>query len=392
MTDADEMSWSVLLLLSCVVVVAVTYVLQVDCWIIPMTRNRGNRSSKSVSLQGLSSSAKDPSTNSRSSSSPPPRPRLVVLIPAYNEESRIRSTLESYTTFLQKFHSDLDPQIWVVDDGSKDSTIDVVTAFSKTGDQNLDDIDDKDNQSSSCEENDRIINVRCIPMEKNGGKGAALAKGVSVLVDEEEQKLHRLDATNATTVYRNTIILTQDADGSGDLIYLQEMLEKLTMILERETQADKKGSDHDNNETAAFWSRPAVAIGNRNYDPFTPRGVTRWGFQTTVKLIMSDLRVSDSQCGYKLMTLPAAKLMYNNLHLQGWSHDVEVLYKAKLNNIPIDGSTRMDWFDKDGSKLVESGVLRVSLKMLLDVLRLRINHSLTGKWTLTDEEDRLKQS
>mmetsp|Transcript_21837 Transcript_21837/g.51522 ORF Transcript_21837/g.51522 Transcript_21837/m.51522 type:complete len:380 (+) Transcript_21837:105-1244(+) len=378
----NQMSWTDLLLLSFVIIVA-THMIKVGCWTVPVTNNRRvDRSSKSVPLQH---SANDPPTTH---SQPIPPPRLVVLIPAYNEESRIRSTLESYTAFLQKFHADLDPQIWVVDDGSTDSTIDVVTSFSKTGHEKLDNVDDKSNQPSRCAENDRRIKIRCIPMEKNGGKGAALAKGVSVLAEEEEG-----DTTNVT-VDRNVIILTQDADGSGDLKYLQSMLEKLTMVLERETQVKNNSSDDDDdgtNNVTSFWSHPAVVIGNRNYDFFTPRGVTRWGFQTTVKLIMNDLRVSDSQCGYKLMTLPAAKLMYNKLHLQGWSHDVEVLYKAKLYDIPID-EISIDWFDKDGSKLVETGVLRVSLKMLLDVLTLRINHSLTGKWTLTDDENKTKQS
>ncbi|KAL3917825.1 MAG: hypothetical protein SGARI_007621 [Bacillariaceae sp.] len=135
-----------------------------------------------------------------------------------------------------------------------------------------------------------------------------------------------------------------------------------------------------------FWSTPAMVVGNRNYDFFSPRGVTRWGFQTTVKLLMNDLRVQDSQCGYKLMTLPAAQLLYKDLHLQGWSHDVEVLYKAKLYDIPI-AEIPMDWEDKDGSKVVESGVAKVSVEMLLDVMRLRWNYSVTKAWRLPQRED-----
>lgn len=249
-------------------------------------------------------------------------PRIVVLIPAYNEENRIRDTLDTYESFL--IDKGLSCSIVVVDDGSSDKTVKVVNSFP----------------------NNEKIPIKCIKMAKNGGKGAALACGIQAITNE-----------CSNDEMESILILTQDADGSGDLMYLDSMIERLMSLVAGE-------------DDIPDWRKPALVIGNRNYNLFTPRGITRWGFQTAVKVIMNDLRVRDSQCGYKLLTLAAAKDLYQDLDIRGWAHDVEVLYRAKLVDMPIS-EIPIDWFDKDGSKVVESGVARVSLQMLLDVIRVR---------------------
>lgn len=52
---------------------------------------------------------------------------ISVVIPAYNESKRIRSTLEKVENFLKK--KNWDYEIIVVDDGSKDNTADIVRSF-----------------------------------------------------------------------------------------------------------------------------------------------------------------------------------------------------------------------------------------------------------------------
>jgi dolichyl-phosphate beta-glucosyltransferase len=175
------------------------------------------------------------------------------------------------------------------------------------------------------------------------------------------------------------LILTQDADGSGDLTYLPYMIQRLSKSVSQMTEVASSSGGSCN----MWWTKPGMVVGNRNYNFFSPRGVTRWGFQTVVSLLLMNdgLRVRDSQCGYKLMTFCAAQSLYHQLHLQGWSHDVEVLYRAKLLQIPIE-EMAIDWEDKDGSKVVASGVAKVSLQMLWDVLRLRWNYSVTKSWNV----------
>ena len=219
-------------------------------------------------------------------------PLLIILIPAYNEEERIQSTLESYQDYL--IQSQWDCEILVVDDGSQDKTFGLVDSFPGK------------------------IPITCIKMTNNGGKGAAIAMGVQEILDS----------------YSNAMILTQDADGSGNLKYLDAMMKMLkTLII-------------DHSDGTLEWKKQAMVTGNRNYNLFSKRGITRWGFQTAVRLIMND-DLGDTQCAYKLFTLSAASTLYKDLHLKGWSHDVEVLFMpnsgASLFAICLsNGRTRTD--------------------------------------------------
>jgi len=272
-------------------------------------------------------------------------PRLIILIPAYNEEYRIESTLERYQDFLVSTLSHdkngtcllfREPEIVIVDDGSRDATLKVVENFPAK------------------------IQIRTVALAENSGKGAALARGIKEIFESSSSS--------------NTYILTQDADGSGDLIYLEGMLNKLGNLL----SCDETSTT----TTANGVTDQGLVVGNRNYNLFSSRGITRWGFQSCVRIITSNkLRVKDSQCGYKLMTLETARVLYKNLYLKGWAHDVEVLLRASILNIPIE-ETNIEWEDMDGSKITETGVVKVSLQMLLDIIRLRWNYSIVKSWKL----------
>lgn len=240
------------------------------------------------------------------------------------------------------------PSIQLVDDGSIDATIEVVENFKAK------------------------IPIRTVALEENGGKGAALAKGVRAISES---------VSTPVGGGGDTLVLTQDADGSGDLVYLDTMLNTLRKLLDCDGAAAARPTPTTTPGGRNNAGRGLV-IGNRNYELFSPRGITRWGFQTCVRILTSNtLRVKDSQCGYKLMTLNTAEALYRNLHLKGWSHDVEVLFKASLLNIPID-EISIDWQDKDGSKITETGIVKVSLQMLWDVIRLRWNYSIVKSWKL----------
>ena len=283
----------------------------------PFSSSKSSSSSPSFRDQHFLSTVKSTTANSIPIPTPTIKegllPRLVIIIPAYNEENRIRSTLECYQDFLLKksiSSNNDDPgdndndndisssilfrevEIVIVDDGSIDSTCEVIQNFPAK------------------------IPIRTISMEENKGKGAAIARGVQYIVDN-----NNTDDNKST----GTLILTQDADGSGDLIYLNDMLGKLRKLLQvvpcDDEDNNTENSDDDNEDGSSFidWSIPGIVIGNRNYKIFSSRGITRIGFQTCVRILtMNKLRIQDSQCGYKLMTLNASKKIYKNLHLQGW--------------------------------------------------------------------------
>lgn len=76
---------------------------------------------------------------------------ISVVIPAYNEAQRLGSTLEQAVEYLSR--RGLSYELLVVDDGSRDRTVEVAEGFSGRG-------------------------VRVIRHERNRGKGAAIRTGV----------------------------------------------------------------------------------------------------------------------------------------------------------------------------------------------------------------------
>jgi dolichyl-phosphate beta-glucosyltransferase len=279
----------------------------------------------------------------------PPVPHLVVLLPAYNEVQRIGGTIETYQSYLessdqwkQKTH------ILVVDDGSKDGTAGFVQSWKSDG----------------------KVNVDCVSLSQNQGKGVALSFGIRHLATQFAEE--------------PCLVLIADADGSGDISCLDKMVQSLGHLIASQTALPTKES---------FWRTQALLVGNRGYEGSSvSRSILRWGFRTTVRILCGDLRVNDSQCGFKLLTLTAANRLYANLNLKRWSHDVEVLYRAREYNIPISEEP-VRWQDKEGSKLITGsplGAVRASSTMLLEVLRMRIEYTM-GRWKLPSEKDRMDQ-
>src|ERR1700757_4383776 len=80
-------------------------------------------------------------------------PDLSVIIPAYNEEQRLPSTLASVYDYLARSGKTF--EVLVVDDGSRDRTVDVVDAFAKDH-----------------------PGVRAVSYSPNQGKGHALKTGI----------------------------------------------------------------------------------------------------------------------------------------------------------------------------------------------------------------------
>jgi dolichyl-phosphate beta-glucosyltransferase len=58
------------------------------------------------------------------------------------------------------------------------------------------------------------------------------------------------------------------------------------------------------------------------------------GFHVLVTLFCTR-NIKDTQCGFKLFTRKAAKILFTSLHLERWAFDIELIYLAEQLKIPL---------------------------------------------------------
>lgn len=201
---------------------------------------------------------------------------LSVIIPAYNEEKRIKKTLLSVNEYLSR--QNYDYEILVVNDGSKDQTATLVSGLSP-----------------------QVKNLRLIDNQKNHGKGWVVRQGML-----EAQGDYRLfmDADNSTAIDHV----------EGFLPYFQQGYD--IVIGSRRI----KGA---NIEVKQPWIRDFLG------------GVFR-----LIVHVLVPLGVTDSQAGFKIFSAKAAQAILPKQTLFGGSFDVEVLAIArkmrfKIKEVPI---------------------------------------------------------
>ena len=119
--------------------------------------------------------------------------QLSLVIPAYNEESRLRSTLEKAIDFLAISHPLF--ELLMVDDGSSDSTVEIATEFSR---------------------HDPRIKVISIP---HAGKAAAVRAGMNAATG---QFVAFTDADLATPLSYLTDFVTIASNGADVVIGSRE--------------------------------------------------------------------------------------------------------------------------------------------------------------------------
>jgi len=254
---------------------------------------------------------------------------LSVIIPAYNETKRLPSMLSSTLEHLASFPK-RSFEILIVDDGSTDST--AAAALKLTA---------KDYPKA---------NIRVVQLERNRGKGGAVRHGM----------LHA----------RGRRLLMADADGASRFADVELLLGALDAL------------------APADCDVPAVAIGSRAHlvktDAVVKRSILRnflmYGLHTVLR-IAGVGHVRDTQCGFKLFSRAAARVLFPRQHLATWIFDVELLLLAKTSGIPVV-EVPVTWHEVAGSKL---SVVRDSLQMLRDLLILRANQ-LLGRWDATEDK------
>lgn len=87
----------------------------------------------------------------------------------------------------------------------------------------------------------------------------------------------------------------------------------------------------------------------------------------------------DTQCGFKIFTKDAAKLIFDKLTATGWSFDMEALLIAKNQKLKIIQMPIKDWHDPKENGLSGDNQLLTMFKELKELIRFWGN-SLAGKY------------
>lgn len=196
---------------------------------------------------------------------------LSVVIPAYNEESRIGPTLRQMCPFLMDNFRNF--EIIVVDDGSTDHTRAVVEGLAE-----------------------ELGNIRLLGYEANQGKGYAVGKGVL--------------ASNGD------LVLFSDADMSTPVEEIRRLIPFIS-----------DGFD------IVIGSRGLRESDVRVKQPWYREYMGKM-FNVIVRLLTVK-GIKDTQCGFKLFSGEAARSLFSKALIKGFAFDVEVLFLAKQSGYDI---------------------------------------------------------
>lgn len=196
---------------------------------------------------------------------------LSLIIPAFNEESRITESLDHILSFLQS--EPYSSEIIVVDDGSKDRTIEAVK--DRLGQQ---------------------TNVRIHQQPRNLGKGGAVKQGMLL--------------------------------GNGKYLFFSDVdlsvsVETLPIFL----------THLENNCDVAIGTRRLPGARIEVHQPFYRALLGK--IYTRLSNWILGLRASDFTCGFKGFRKEAAKDIFSRQRLNNWSFDAEILYLARLKHYRV---------------------------------------------------------
>lgn len=218
-----------------------------------------------------------------------------IVIPAYNESTRLGATLEKVLAYVRA--QNWDAEVLVVNDGSRDNTADIVRAFAA-----------------------KDPTLHLIENPGNRGKGYSVRNGM----------LHA----------QGKIVLFTDADLSSPI----EEAPKLFAALE-------SGAD------IAIGSRWLRAETQTQRQPLHRQLFGRI-FNLLLRLTLG-LHFADTQCGFKAFRRPAVEAIFPLQKIERWGFDPEILFLArklgfKVKEVPVawghSGDTRINPL-LDGSRM-----------------------------------------
>ncbi|KAH8667555.1 nucleotide-diphospho-sugar transferase [Tricladium varicosporioides] len=258
-----------------------------------------------------------------------PEVEMSVVIPAYNEEERIVIMLEEAIAFLDTEYGRTPGkvrtngstkgerlagiggyEILIVNDGSKDKTVDIALDFSRKN--GLHDV------------------LRVCTLEENRGKGGAVTHGFRHV--------------------RGRYAIFADADGASRFEDLRKLVEGCREIEDGPGRGIAVGSRAHLVGSEAVVKRSAL------------RNALMHSFHLLLRLLTppATSRIRDTQCGFKLFSRASLPHIVPYMHAEGWIFDVEMLMLAESapasdggkngNGIKV-AEVQIGWQEVGGSKL-----------------------------------------
>jgi glycosyltransferase involved in cell wall biosynthesis len=224
-------------------------------------------------------------------------PMYSIVIPAFNESTRIPATLTSVVNCIRE--RGWNAEVIVVNDGSTDATAKVVRAFARTAPE-----------------------LRLIENERNRGKGFSVRAGMLQALGE--------------------ILVFTDADLSAGIGEAESLF-----------AAIRAGAD------IAIGSRWLESSRQTHRQPLYRQFFGRC-FNAVTRLVMH-LPFADTQCGLKAFTRAAAQNVFQLQTIERWGFDPEILLIAlkrgyHVVEVPVswahDERTRMSYL-RDGVRMLQ---------------------------------------
>lgn len=289
---------------------------------------------------------------------------MTVVIPAFNEEKRLLGMLEEAVNYLQTEYGSAAPQatkkettpnsgqranepalrqrangqvkskaqekspslsgweILMIDDGSRDSTVNTALDFAQTHQ-----LPARPRRQSGpwTHRADRAVNIdagsiRVVSLTQNRGKGGAVTHGMR----------HA----------RGQYVVFADADGASKF----DDLGKLVSACQKIEDAEGRG--------VAVGSRAHLVGSEAVVKRSKMRNFLMHSFHLLLRLLTprKTATIKDTQCGFKLFSRPSLPYIVPFMHSEGWIFDVEMLMLAEFSNIPVV-EVPIGWREVMGSKL-----------------------------------------
>lgn len=201
---------------------------------------------------------------------------LSIIIPAFNEEKLIKSTLKSIDEFISK--QNYNCEIIVVDDGSKDKTFSITKSLEN-----------------------KIEDLTILKNDKNFGKGYSVRKGM--LAAKGKFRLF-MDADNSTNIDQIINFISYLEKGYEAAIGDRSLKKSIILI------------------NQPVYKQILGNIGNIFIKALTVSGI------------------DDTQCGFKCFSDKFVENVFPRLTIDGWGFDIEILAVAeklgcKIKSVPV---------------------------------------------------------